>query len=117
MKKNLLHFLLVLIVAFLLSRLLPWYAIMIASFSIALFVPLKKAYIFFIPFLAIALLWMAQAYLLSNANDFILAKKIAQLLPLGGNPYLLILVTGVIGGIAAGIAGVFGKQIASIVKS
>ena len=117
MKKNLLHFLVVLTVAFLLSKLLPWYAIMIASFLTALSVPLKKAYVFFIPFLAIALLWMVQAYLLSNTNDFILAKKIAQLLPLGGNPYLLILVTGVLGGAAAGVAGIFGKQIASILKS
>ena len=54
---------------------------------------------------------------LGNANDFILANKIAVLLPLGGSSFLLILVTGIIGGIAAGISAVFGKQVASILKS
>jgi hypothetical protein len=39
------------------------------------------------------------------------------LLPLGGSWFLLILVTGIIGGIAAGISAVFGKQVASILKS
>jgi len=39
-----------------------------------------------------------------------LARKIAVLLPLKGNPYLLILLAGLIGGLAAGIAGIFGTQ-------
>lgn len=87
---------------------------MVAAFVTALFLPLKKSAVFFVPFLAIALLWMIQAFYLSQANDFILAKKIATLLPLQGNPYLLMLVTGIIGGLTAGIAGIFGKQCLSI---
>mgnify|MGYP007095113941 FL=1 len=69
------------------------------------------------PFIAITFFWMAYAFYLGNANDFILANKIAVLLPLGGSSFLLILVTGIIGGIAAGISAVFGKQVASILKS
>ena len=59
---------------------------------------------------------MGYSFMLSNANDFTLASKIAVLLPLGGNPYILILLTAVIGGVAAGVAGVFGKQCKGLIK-
>ena len=70
----------------------------------------------FVPFLAVFIYFVIYAYMLSSVNNFILAKKIAILLPLGGNPYMLILVTGLIGGIAAGVAAMFGKQLAGLVK-
>ena len=89
---------------------------MLASFITAVLLSLKKSAVFFVPFLAIAVFWMVYAFWLSNANDFTLSKKIAVLLPLQGNPYLLILVTGIVGGLAAGIAAVFGKQCASLLK-
>lgn len=110
MNKNIINFTATLILAIILSQFLPWWSIMLAAFFTGLLISLKKTAVFFIPFLAIALFWMIYSFLLSNSNDFIMAKKIAVLLPLQGNPYLLILVTGIIGGIAAGIAGVFGNQ-------
>jgi hypothetical protein len=114
MKKNILNFIATIILALILSQFLPWYSVMIAAFISAMVFSLKRSAVFFIPFLAIALLWVFHAFLLGNANDFILAKKIANLLPLNGNVALLILVTGFIGGIAAGVAAVFGKQCASL---
>ncbi len=96
--------------AIILSLFLPWWSVMIAGFISALFFSLSKASVFFVPFLAILLFWSLYAFVVSANNDFILAQKIAVLLPLSGNPYLLILVTGLIGGLAAGIAAIFGKQ-------
>jgi hypothetical protein len=90
---------------------------MVAALITSVLIPLKRATVFFIPFLAILLFWCVSCYVLSSANDFTLAKKISQLLMLGGNPYLLILVTGIIGGIAAGISAVFGKQIHLLISS
>lgn len=110
MNKNILNFTATLISAYLFSMFLPWWSVMAAAFSCSLLFTLKKSAVFFIPFLSVALLWMVQSFLLSNANDFILANKIAMLLPLQGNAYLLILVTGIIGGLSAGIAAIFGKQ-------
>ncbi len=83
---------------------------MLAAFITGFFFSLKKAAVFFVPFLAILLFWVVYSCILSSGNDFTLAKKIAVLLPLGGNAYLLVLVTGVVGGLAVGIAGIFGKQ-------
>ena len=114
MKKNSINFIATIIIALVLSQFLPWWSVMIASFLTSLLISLKRSAVFFVPFLAIALLWMVQAYLLSSTNDFILAKKIAVLLPLQGNAFLLIIVTGIIGGIASGISGIFGKQCISL---
>lgn len=83
---------------------------MLAGFLAGLIFSVKGVPVFFVPFSAIFLYWMVYAFLLSNDNDFILAKKIAVLLPLGGNAYALIFVTAFIGGLAGGVAGIFGKQ-------
>ncbi len=116
MNKNLINFIATIVIALILSQFLLWWSVMVAGFTTSLFFSLKKSKVFFIPFLAIALFWMVYAFWLGNANDFTLAKKIAILLPLNGNPYLLILVTGLVGGIAAGIAGVFGKHCEMLFK-
>ncbi|WP_431133213.1 hypothetical protein [Psychroserpens mesophilus] len=117
MKKNLINFIVTITIALLLSLVLPWWSVMLAGFITAILFSLKKSAVFFVPFLAIALFWMVYAFWLSSSNDFTLSKKIAVLLPLEGNPYLLILVTGIIGGVAAGTAAIFGKQCATLLKT
>jgi len=117
MKKIFTNFIATIIIALLLSQFLPWWSVMLASFITSIIFSLKKSAVFLIPFLAIAIFWMVYAFWLSSSNDFILSKKIAILLPLQGNPYLLILVTGIVGGLAAGIAAIFGKQCASLLKT
>lgn len=114
MSKNIINFIATIILAYVLSLFLPWWSVMVAAFVTALFVPLKKIAVFIVPFLAILLFWMVYSYILSSSNDFTLAKRIAVLLPLGGNPYVLMLVTGIIGGLAAGITATFGKQLQGI---
>lgn len=89
---------------------------MLAAFIAAVLFSLKRTAVFTIPFLAVFLFWAAYSFTLANRNDFILAKKIAVLLPLDGNSVLLVLVTGFVGGLAAGIAGIFGKQFRMILK-
>jgi len=111
MTKSLINFILTFIIAYIFSFFMGWYSVMTASLLTALFIPLKRLAVFFVPFLSIFLLWCIYSYVLSSSNDFILAKKIAVLLPLNGNPYLLILITGLIGGLAAGAAALFGNQL------
>lgn len=116
MNKPLINFVLTLILAVILSLFTPWWSVMIVAFATALFVPLKRASVFFIPFLAIFLFWVIYSFILSSSNDYTLAKRIAVLLSLGGNPYFLMLVTGIVGGLSAGIAAVFGKQLRLVLK-
>ncbi len=110
MNKKTINFIATIIVALILSQFLPWWSVMLTAFLTAFLIPLKKATVFIVPFLAVALLWIVQSWILSSTNDYILAKKIAVLLPLGGNPFVLMFVTGIIGGLAAGVTAVFGKQ-------
>lgn len=116
MTKNSINFIVTIILAFVLSLFLPWWSVMIAAGITAISIPLKKAAVFFIPFLAIFIFWAIYSYMIGSANDFTLAKKISQLLQIGGNPYILILITGIVGGLASGITAIFGKQIVAFRK-
>lgn len=115
--KKLSNFILTIILGVILSLFLPWWAVMLAAFLSGAIVRLRNVAAFFVPFGAIALLWIVNAWMLSSANDYTLASKIAVLLPLEGNVVLLILVTGIIGGLAAGIAGLFGNQCRAIMAN
>ena len=110
MKTKILNFIATLVLAVIFSLFLPWWSVMLAAFITAVLLSLKGAAVFIIPFLAVFVFWTAYAFMLTSANNFTLAKKIAILFPLDGNVYLLTLVTGIVGGLAAGIAGIFGKQ-------
>ena len=116
MSKNIFNFVATILIAYLLSLFMPWWSVMTAALATALFIPLKKAAVFFVPFLAILAFWFIYSYLLSSTNDFTLAKRIAVLLPLEGNPYVLMLVTSIVGGLAAGVSAIFGKQLGLILK-
>jgi len=105
-----LNFIATFVLALVLSFIMPWWSVMLAAFATALLFTLKGVSSFFVPFFSILILWAGYSFLLSSPNDFTLARKIAVLLPLKGNPYLLILLAGLIGGLAAGIAGIFGTQ-------
>ncbi len=116
MTKNIINFIATIVLAYVLSLFLPWWSVMTAALATSLFISLKKAAVFFVPFLAIVIFWFVLSYFLSSANDFTLAKRIAVLLPLSGNPYVLMLVTCIVGGLAAGIAAIFGKQLSVALK-
>lgn len=107
---KLINFLLTIVLAFVLAQFLPWWGIMVAALFVSIVVPLRGAPAFLIPLLAVALLWMVHAWWLGNGNDFTLSQKLATLLPLSGSIALLILITGVVGGLAAGFAGLLGSQ-------
>lgn len=116
MNKTIKNLITTLALAVLLSTVLPWWSVMVAALMAELIVPLKKTAAFFIPFLTISIYWGTQSFLLSSPNDFILAEKIAVLLSFGGNPYLLIAFTGVVGGISAGISGLLGKELHEVLN-
>lgn len=117
MIKIVLNFVVTIILALILSSFLPWWSVMTAALATSLFIPLKRAAVFFVPFIAILIFWSIYSFYLSSTNDFIMATRIATLLKIGNNPYLLILLTGTIGGVAAGVAAIFGRQLALFFES
>ena len=117
MKRTTINLISTLVLVIILSTILPWWHIMVASLVTGYLIPLKKFNIFLMPFLAVFLIWAIHTYWLSSHNDFILANKIAVLFQLNENPYLLILVTAIFGGLAAGISGLFGNQLKQIISA
>ncbi len=92
---------------------LPWWSIAVAAFIIAALVHQKAGKAFLSGFLGVFVLWAGLAWWIDMKNNGILSQKIAELLKLGGNSLLLILVTAFIGGLVAG----FGAMTGSFLRS
>jgi len=101
------------LLAFVAGLFLPWWGIAIASLLVAVIVHQKAGKAFLSGFLGVLLLWAGLAWWIDMKNDGVLSKKIASVLPLGGNALLLILLTGIIGGLVAGLAAMSGSYIRS----
>ena len=101
------------LLAFISGLFLPWWGFAITSLLVAILVHQKAGKAFLAGFLAVFILWAALAWWIDMKNNGLLSKKIASVLPLGGNAILLILVTGFIGGLVAGMAAMSGSFLRS----
>ena len=90
-----------------------WWIIAVAAFLIALLVHQLPGKAFLSGALGVFLLWGALAWWIDMKNEHILSKRIAEVLPLGGNSLLLILVTAILGGLVAGFAALSGSYLRS----
>ncbi len=94
--------LLIALLGFVSGIFLPWWGIALAAFLVSALIPQRPCIAFLSGFVAIFLLWGALAWSIDTGNGSILSVKIAQILPLGGSPYLLIAVTALIGALVNG---------------
>ncbi len=88
-----------------------WWFFAVVSFLVAVLVHQKGAKAFFSGFLGLFILWGVLAFWIDVKNEGILSSKIAGLLPLGGSSFLLIIVTGIAGGLVAGFAATSGSYL------
>ena len=88
---------------------LPWWGFAISSLLVAILVHQKAGKAFLAGFIGLFLLWGGLAWWIDTENQGILSHKIAEVLPLGGNSYLLILLTAFVGGLVSGLAALCGS--------
>ena len=88
---------------------LPWWGFALTSFIVSVAVHQKAGKAFLAGFAGLFLLWVAIAVSKDSANEHLLSTKVAQILPLGGSYMILILVTGVVGGLVSGLAALAGS--------
>ncbi len=100
--------LLLIITAYLINLVLPWWGIAITGLALGFQLKPKSGKAFGIGFLALFLLWGGQTLYIHFANEGILSTRIAEMLQVG-SPWLVILVTGVIGGLVSGLAVLSGS--------
>jgi len=101
-------FLIILILSFICSYLLPWWVAAAIAFLAALFIGKTSGKTFWSGFGAIFVLWIILALMKSFPNDNILASRVIQLFPLPHQWVLLLFVTALIGGLVGGMAALSG---------
>ncbi|MFN4121944.1 MAG: hypothetical protein ACK4GL_01420 [Flavobacteriales bacterium] len=95
---------------------LPWWGTAMVCFVISWFTASDGGSAFFSALIAVFLIWLVHAILIDIRNNHILSKRIIALFPLPESSALLIFITGLIGGIAAGIAAMAGRQIGLLIS-
>ena len=93
---------------------LPWYIIGVIAFIAGYFIKQSPLSAFSAAFIAIFMLWVSYAFVLSHANNDLLARKVATLIPMHGHVSLLLIFTGVVGGLVSGFAALSGRFAAAL---
>lgn len=101
------------LLSFIAGLYLPWWGIVIAAFIVALIVYQKAGMAFLSAFSGLLLLWSGLSFWIDAKNESIFSAKIGVLLGIGNNPFLLILITGIVGGLVAGFAAMSGSFLRS----
>ncbi|HEY6503271.1 MAG TPA: hypothetical protein VIZ28_04790 [Chitinophagaceae bacterium] len=101
------------LLAFIAGLWFDWWIIAAAAFLVAVLVHQKAGKAFLSGFLGVFLLWGAFAWWIDMKNEGVLSKKIAEVLPLGGNSFLLIFITAFIGALVAGFGAMSGSYLRS----
>ena len=114
MKNFLLATVLIMIGSTILQPFLPWYIIALVAFIAGYTIQQKALNSFASGFAGVFILWVGYAAFLSHSNNDLLARKVATILPLHGNLILLLVVTGVLGGLVSGLASITGKFAADL---
>lgn len=103
--------LLTITLSFIAGLYLPWWSIAVVAFLVALLVKQRIAWAYLSAFTAIFLLWGGLSLFIHLQNHGVLTNRIAQLLPLNGNVFLLILITAFVGAVVAGFAAMSGSSV------
>lgn len=91
------------LLGYILGLFLPWWAIALAAFVVALVWQQRPGKAFASGFVAIFLLWGALALVADVRNEHILGNRMSELIAGSRMPWALILASALIGGLVAGM--------------
>ena len=111
--KFLVALLLTALLSFISGLYLAWWGFAVIAFGVALLIHQKGWKAFLSGFAGVFLLWVILAWWIDNANGSLFSPKIAGLIGIGSSSFLLILITGLVGGIVAGFAAMSGSYFRS----
>ena len=101
--KFVISLILIILLSFVSCLYFPWWSIAIVSFVVVALIPQKPGMAFLCGFGAVFLSWSLLSFWIRSNNDHVLAHKVSVLFLKMDSPFLLILVTGFIGGLIAGL--------------
>jgi hypothetical protein len=94
---------------YLYNGMVPWWGAAVGAFLAGSAVPQKAWHSWMAGFTGMLLLWVVLIVFISQSNQGILAGKMAQILPFGGNTTLLVAVSGLVGGLVGGFSALAGN--------
>ena len=109
--KTVISIFLIILLSFVACLYFPWWSIAIVAFVVSAVIRQKPLTSFLSGFIGLILLWSILSFYISASNDHILAHRISLLILKNDSPFLLILTTGLIGGIVAGFASLTASYI------
>ena len=113
-------FILILIISLILQFFLPWWIIAPVAFGLAFWKARSGGHAFSSGFGAIFLLWVVMGLIHSIPNENLLANRVGEMLTL---PYsslnwvIVLLVTGIVGGLAGGFSALAGFYTGAVLKN
>lgn len=105
--KLIIRILLIASMAYLFSFYLPWWIVMIVSGIVSAIIYSSGVSAFIAGFLGVGVVWFGYSFLLDYADESFFSNKIIELFPFE-NSIMLILISGVIGGLAGGFGALVG---------
>lgn len=112
-------FVFILIISFFLQLALPWWIVAIVAFAFSAWKAATGKHAFVHSFTAIFLLWVIMGLIKTIPNENILANRVGEMLmlpPSGFTWVIVLLITGIIGGLSAAFAGLAGFYSGVLVK-
>lgn len=94
----------------------PWWTVVLAGVLSGFFIPQHWGLSFLSAFTGVFFLWGLMALFISLTNDHILAKRIALLVIKNDSPYLIILITALIGGLTSGLSASTARSLLNLIK-
>lgn len=97
-------------ITYFLSPFFTWWTGMLAAFLVCMIItPSTGLNAFIAGFLGVGLVWLGVSWVLDVANQSSFSSKIVELFPVDDS-ILLILVTGLVGGLSGGLAAITGAN-------
>jgi hypothetical protein len=92
-----------------LENFLPWWVIAPVAFVVSYLFKLKWHQAFLAGFIGLFILWAGMAFFIDYSNEHILSSRVSVLVMHSSRPLVLVAITGLIGGLVAGFAGLAGS--------
>ena len=106
----------VVVLAFILGYFFDWWTVAIAAFISGFFFGTLNGETFAKGMVAVSMLWLLMVLYHHFSTKGILSNKIAQILPVGGNVGILIIVTVLIGGLVGGLGAMSGFLVRNLFR-
>lgn len=114
MRNFVIKFLLITVLCYAIQMVLPWWSLVIICFLVNLLIKTNGTGAFLSGFLPNFFTWFIMALVIHQNTAGVLTSRIATLIPLNGNAFLLIIITGLIAGLAGGMGGYTGNALRNV---